>query len=328
MVLLDGTLSSLEPGHETSVGLIYRMLSAADDASLYYEPGLQWLGWRRAPELMAGVGINRQIKRAYASLARRYVPGDRIYLVGYSRGAYAVRALAGMIDRVGLLRADALNPWTLDRAYEHYRGDPTRAEARSFAARLCHLGTAIEAVAVFDTVRAVGIRWPVLWRLFPKVHAFRSHRLGRHVKRGFHALALNETRQAFRPDLWRTHGARTLTVEQVWFRGAHADVGGQTSGDPRFRPLANVPLRWMLGRLEANGLPLPPDWASRFPADPTGPSVGTWRGFGGWFLARRRRTVGADASERIHPTALPYAPRGAAVPAWEAAAGAEEEAAV
>jgi uncharacterized protein (DUF2235 family) len=71
--------------------------------TLYYEPGIQWRGFRRAHEVVAGVGINRQIRRAYLFLARNYQPGDRVVLMGYSRGAYAVRSLAGLIDRMGLL---------------------------------------------------------------------------------------------------------------------------------------------------------------------------------------------------------------------------------
>lgn len=309
VILLDGTMSSLEPGYETSIGLIYKMLAEAGEGSLYYEPGIQWRGWRHADEVMAGVGINRQIRRAYAFLARHYHPGDRIYLMGYSRGAYAARALAGLIDRVGLLRADVATPETVDAAYAYYRDDPTRPEVRSFAARLCHPGAAIEAIGVFDTVQAVGIRWPVAWRLFPHVHAFRSHRLGRAVRHGFHALALDETRLAFAPEMWRTRGARTASVQQVWFRGSHPDLGGHLRGVEASRPLANVPLTWMLERMASVGMALPRGWRDRFPADATAPSVGTWRGWGPLFLARRRRVVGADPSESVHPSAAADLPR-------------------
>ncbi len=303
MVLLDGTLSTLEPGFETSIGLCYRMLEADTSHSIYYEPGIEWRGWRHVAEVMAGVGINLQIRRAYAFLARRYQPGDRIYLMGYSRGAYAVRALAGMIDRVGLLRAEHSLDAHVQEAYDHYREDPTTPAARSFAARYCHTRVRIAAVGVFDTVQAVGIRWPVLWRLFPEVHAFRSHRLGLSVERGFHAMALDETRNAYALDRWRTHGSRTASVEQVWFRGSHGDVGGHLGGRAASRSLANVSLRWLLGRMEASGLDLPPGWRDRFPADPDAPSVGNWRGFGWVFLSRARRAVGRDASESVHPSA-------------------------
>ena len=303
VVLLDGTMASLQPGQETSIGLMHRLLDARTRHGLHYEAGIEWGGWRRAPEVMAGVGINARIRRAYLWLARRWRPGDAIFLVGYSRGAYAARALAGMIDRVGLLRPEHADEATVLAAYDHYREDPLAAPARSFAHHRCHASAPIAAVAVFDTVQAVGIRWPLLWRLFPRVHAFRSHRLGRSVARGFHAMALDETRRAWALERWRTHGARTASVEQVWFRGTHADVGGQVGLRPEARGLANVPLLWMLGRLEAAGLALPPGWEAEFAADPSAPSVGNWRGFGPLFVSRRRRRVGLDPSERVHPSA-------------------------
>lgn len=189
------------------------------------------------------------------------------------------------------------------RAYGHYRDAPLHPRARRFAAQHCHSGTKITAVGVLDTVQAVGIRWPVLWRVFPKVHAFRSHRLGQSVQYGFHAMALDETRKAYALDRWRTRGARTETVEQVWFRGTHGDLGGQLNGRHSGRPLANVPLVWLLSRLQDVGLDLPDDWRDHFPTDHDAPSVGNWRGFGPVFLARSRRTVGEDPSEWIHSSA-------------------------
>ena len=302
-MLLDGTMSSLDPGAETSVGLMWKLLDLETPHETYYEPGIEWRGWRHVAEVMAGVGINQQIRRAYLYLAIRWRPGDRIYLVGYSRGAYAARALAGMIDRVGLLAPEHAGEARVLEAYRHYRDDPVHRDARSFAARYCHDAAPIAAVAVFDTVQAVGIRWPLLWRLFPEVHAFRSHRLGRSVARGFHAMALDETRAAYALDRWRTHGDRTASVEQVWFRGTHGDVGGHLNGRAASRPLANVALVWMLGRLVGAGLALPKGWRERFPADAEAPSAGNWRGWGAVFLTRRRRRTGVDASERVHPTA-------------------------
>lgn len=296
-------MSSLEPGRETTIGLIWKMLEAEGHDCLYYEPGIEWRGLRHAPEVMAGVGINRQIRRAYTFLAQGYVPGDKVFLLGYSRGAYGVRALAGLIDRVGLLRADTVTDYRVQVAYDHYREGPSTPQARSFSARNCHPAAKITAIGVFDTVQAVGIRWPILWRLFPHVHSFRSHRLGTVVEHGFHAMALDETRNAFTLDRWRTHGRRTATVEQVWFRGSHADVGGQLNGRNWARPLSNVSANWMLERLDSVGLVLPKGWRDHFPADPEARSIGDWRGFGPIFLSRSKRRVGLDPSEAVHPSA-------------------------
>ena len=100
-------------------------------------------------------------------------------------------------------------------------------------------------------------------------------------------------------------------MEQIWFKGAHGDIGGQIGDFAVARPLANIPLVWMLERSEALGLALPEGWRGRFPCDPGAPMVGTWRSWGKWFLWRRRRMVGRDRSERLHPSAI-----GTAGPRW------------
>jgi uncharacterized protein (DUF2235 family) len=90
VIILDGTMSSLEPGRETNAGLIFRLLTEAGQSAqrtVYYEQGLQWEGWRRVINVAQGKGLSRQIRRAYGWLASHYRPGDRIFLFGYSRGA-------------------------------------------------------------------------------------------------------------------------------------------------------------------------------------------------------------------------------------------------
>ncbi|MCV6596639.1 MAG: DUF2235 domain-containing protein [Mangrovicoccus sp.] len=305
VVILDGTMSRLEPGHETNAGLIYKLLKSGQhkDLSLYYEAGLQWRTWREGWDMFRGRGLNAQIQRAYGFLASNYRPGDRIWLFGYSRGAFAVRSLAGLIDRVGLLRSKFATERHVQFAYRHYRCDPHGQASRAFARRYCYIHTEIEMVGVFDTVKALGLRLPVLWRLTEAAHAFHSHHLGHKIRHGYQALALDETRAAFAPELWSATQDLPGHVEQVWFRGTHGDIGGQLSGQLAARPLANIPLAWMLGRAEMLGLKLPEGWRGRFPCDASAPSSGSWRGWSRLFLLRGRRKPGGDPSERIHPTA-------------------------
>ena len=303
VIILDGTMSSLEEGFETNAGRTFRLLSemAPNKAvSLKYEAGIQWQGIRRAIDVMAGVGINRQIRRAYGFIASRYRPGDKIFLIGYSRGAYAVRSLAGVIDRVGLLRADCATERNVRQAYRHYRMDPDSLVAQSFRAVHCHEDAPVEMVGVWDTVRALGFRAPVLWRFSPVEHAFHSHALGSTVRHGFQALALNETRKAFAPVLWDSDPNFKGMLKQVWFAGTHGDVGGHLTGYEPARPLSNIPLVWMLEQAEMCGLPLPEGWRERYMRDADAPSVGTFRGWGKLFLQRRARTLGHDPSEALH----------------------------
>ena len=313
-------MSSLNPGCETNIGLTYRLLSEeAEDQDLrvYYEPGIQWRGFWRAHEVIAGIGINRQIRRAYLFLARNYQPGDRIMLMGFSRGAYAVRSLAGLIDRMGLLRPAQISEESLARVYELYRTAPNSAEARSLKATLCRPETPIAFIGVFDTVRALGVRWPILWRFTGEAHPYHDHTLGEATAVGRHALAMHETRDAYAPVLWdvpetrlcETAGQAACDIVQMWFRGTHADVGGQLNGRHASRPLANISLVWMLGEAEAAGLPLPQDWRARYVTDPAAPSVGSFAGWSKIFLDRSRRPVGRDPSEVIHPSARAAAER-------------------
>ncbi|WP_439655607.1 DUF2235 domain-containing protein [Sulfitobacter aquimarinus] len=303
LVILDGTMSSLNRGYETNAGLTYLLAQEmGSQISIYYEPGLQWNDWRSFHAVASGRGINRQIKRAYGYLASRYRQGDRIYLIGYSRGAYAVRSLAGIIDRVGLLaRADATER-NIRQAYRLYEKASSGPAVQAFKARHCRGEVPIEMIGVWDTVKSLGINAPIFWRLSVARYAFHNHELGKGVKRGCHALALDETRVMYRPVLWTSDPARPEQISQMWFRGSHGDVGGQLGGRHFARPLSNVPLVWMLEQAQAAGLPLPQGWQARFPQDATAPSIGMWAGWARLAVTRRKRVVGADPSEQVHPS--------------------------
>jgi uncharacterized protein (DUF2235 family) len=306
VIILDGTMSSLEDGYETNAGLTYKLLrevAGTQRMLVRYEPGIQWLDWRGTIDVIEGRGINRQIQRIFGLLASRYHAGDRIWLFGYSRGAYAIRALAGMIDLVGLLKPEAATVRNITQAYRHYHTDPGSVATRLFSQEHCHASVDIEMIGVWDTVKALGIRMPVLWRYSSVEHEFHSLILGSTVKRGYHALALDETRDAFAPVMWLSAPDFPGELIQMWFRGSHGDVGGQLGGFRPARPLSNIPLIWMLERAEAAGLALPEGWQERFPVDPRAPSVGTISGWGKLFLLRHRRVVGVDPSEQVHPSA-------------------------
>lgn len=318
VILLDGTLSTLDPGRETNIGLIYQLLRsqpASAHLSLYYEAGVQWHMWRDTANVAMGRGINRQIRRAYGWLASRYRPGDRIFLFGYSRGAYAVRSLAGLIDQVGLLNSTHATERNVRLAYRYYQRGGTSEFIPVFRRKYCREAVEIEMIGIFDTVKALGVRLPFLWMWTEPQHEFHNHALSPVVRHGFHALAHDESRAAFFPFLWETtNGDWQGRVEQVWFRGTHGDVGGQLGGVETARPLSNLPLVWMLDNAGRCGLSLPAAWRELFPTDPDAPSVGTWRGWGKAFVLRARREIGRDPSERIHSSVRQHARM--QLPAW------------
>jgi uncharacterized protein (DUF2235 family) len=303
VIILDGTMSSLKAGRETNAGLTFKLLSEVSktaNITVHYEAGIQWRDWKSTWDVMTGKGINRQIERAYGVLATRYRDGDEIILVGYSRGAYAVRSLAGVVDMVGLVRHDCATVRMIRQAYRHYRAGATSEAAVAFRKHYCQPNVAIEAVAVWDTVKALGFRLPIVWRWASTSHNHHNHKLGPHIRNGFHALAMDERRLAYAPVMWECIDDWQGHMEQVWFRGNHADVGGQVWEHPDARPLANIPLVWMLEQLSMCGVPLPDGWKIRFPQDVTAPSLGNWHGWSKIFLSRRNRPIGQDRSERVH----------------------------
>jgi uncharacterized protein (DUF2235 family) len=303
---VDGTLSTLAPGRETHAGRVYKLLTEGGPRAaqvVTYHPGVQGRGWRKWLNAATGEGVNEAILHGYAALAARWRPGDRIYLFGYSRGAYAVRSLAGLIDRVGLVRVERSAERRIRRAFRYYAAGEIGERAEAFRRRHCHPAVEIEAVCCWDTVKALGLPLPVLSRLGARAVDFHDDRLGGHIRAGFHALALDETRTAFAPVLWRRAPGWSGELEQVWFPGAHADVGGDVGGAPDAAPLANLSLRWMLERAQARGLALPPDWRARFPVDPAAPMQGARKGLARLFLLRRPRAVDAGDACALHPCA-------------------------
>ena len=301
VVIMDGTMSSVCPGLESNAGLTYKLLSEmGNTVSVHYEAGLQCPNLLKAHGVLMGRGFNHQIRSAYSYLASRYRPGDKIFLFGFSRGAYAVRSLAGIVDMIGLLRSDHATERNIRTAYRHYECTQRSSGAIAFCKTYCHDKVEIEMIGVWDTVKSLGINAPVLWRLSTARNAFHNHQLGASVKHGYQALAYNENRVAYSPVMWDSEPDWPGHVEQMWFRGSHADIGGQVGRYKESRPLSNISLVWILEKAESCGLPLPSGWRARYPQDANAPSTGTWRGLAGLFIMRKKRNTCIDSSEDIH----------------------------
>lgn len=312
VILLDGTFASLDDGRRSSVGRIHSLLRSKQAEigkkrlNIHYAPGQEWDSWRTLPDLMMGNGLTTKIINAYGWLARHYHPGDQIYLLGYSRGAFAIRSLAGMIGRIGLLRPEFATRRNIALAWRYYSEGGNEKSIGIFRRRRGQPNVPIQMIGCFDTVMALGIRLPLLWAMTEPRFRFHDTHLGEDVAHGFQALALDETRAAFAPVLW-DDSSKAKHIEQMWFRGAHADIGGQLSGLEVARPLANIPLVWMLESAESVGLPLPEGWHEQFACDATAPSVGNWRSWGKAFLSRSPRLAGQNATEALHRSVpLPY----------------------
>jgi len=208
-----------------------------------------------------GRGIFQNVSDCYEFLIHNFDPGDRIYLFGFSRGAYTARSLAGLIRNSGILKRGQESH--RDEAIALYRDyDPATApdgplSVKFRAARSHEPG--IEFIGVWDTVGALGI--PGLdgrFRLLKGLDwQFHDVKLSRVVKNAFHALAIHEHRAEFMPTLWekqppwekQTAPPAQQVLEQMWFSGAHSDVGG---GYPE-TGLSDVALEWMVGKAQDPG---------------------------------------------------------------------------
>ena len=206
-----------------------------------------------------GLGIDSNIRDAYKFIIWNYEPGDQLYFFGFSRGAYTVRSLAGLIRNCGVIKPEFLH--LVDEAYHLYRdrsklthpdSDLMKAFKRSYG--IDELETIMKFVGVWDTVGALGI--PL--KLFGganKKYQFHDVTLSSQVQYAYHALSVDERRKIFGPTLWeisdkaiKTPGLQTC--EQVWFPGVHSNIGGgyEDSG------LSDITLQWMIDKAKDTGL--------------------------------------------------------------------------
>lgn len=303
IVIIDGTQSRLGENEETNAGILYKLLREVhkpEDGTLWYHPGIQGHGFWNWVTIASGWGINQAIFDGYAQLAENYNPGDKIYLFGFSRGAYAVRSISGMIGTVGLLRCHNATKDKLQFAFRLYESQASPAARSTFRSIHCHDTTTIEMIGVWDTVKALGLPYPILTYLAPMATEFHSTNISEPVKSGYQALALDEDRTAYRPVIWDVEPGWQGHLEQVWFKGAHADIGGHVWKYPKSRKLSNIPLIWMGENAEKHGLNLPTGWQARFPTDANAPMVGARAGIGKFFLLRTTRRQGEKPFEYMH----------------------------
>jgi hypothetical protein len=195
-------------------------------------------------------------------IAQNYVPGDEIYLFGFSRGAFTARSIVGLISAVGLLKRWSLK--YVGKAWKYFREHDRPHSPAHFVAEYpgaeVHEDVRIAFLGVWDTVGALGIPGHLFEKVNARLYGFYDTSLCPIVKRAYHALAIDEHRDSFVPTLWTGAIPETCEeVEQVWFAGAHADVGGGYDT----RKLADIPLRWMADKARAAGLVLDQDMLPR-----------------------------------------------------------------
>lgn len=202
-----------------------------------------------------GKGLDDNLFAAYRFLVLNYEPGDEIYLFGFSRGAYTARSLGGMIRKCGILGLKWAERYI--EALDLYRnGDhPDAAAPSRFRQNFCSNGgeaIPIQFIGVWDTVGALGIPVAGFRRLTAGKYQFHDVELSGSVRNAFHALAIDEFRAPFRDARWAYKPKPGQRVEQMWFCGAHSDVGGGYARDEW--GLADIAFQWMKDMAASAGL--------------------------------------------------------------------------
>jgi len=170
-----------------------------------------------------GEGIDELILQAYVNLVTNYVPGDKIYVFGFSRGSVAARALTGLISRSGLL----LNEHSplIAEAWHYFLGDKRAGSYQEQKPQATHKNVAIEFLGVWDTVYGIDPKLALRKSAFTQLR-FKNFNLDRSVKVGVHILSVDDTRKFFWPMPWDQISDPQQKMEQIWMPGVHSDIGG------------------------------------------------------------------------------------------------------
>ncbi|MEO7262028.1 MAG: DUF2235 domain-containing protein [Jatrophihabitantaceae bacterium] len=276
IVCLDGTGNQLKAHHSSNVVKLYQLLDLADPSLQvgYYDPGVGTFSaqgaWtpmaQRTTKLLGlavGYGMRQNLGEAYSWLMSHYEEGDRLFLFGFSRGAYTARALAGMLKWLGLLRPGAENLvpyavklYTTNGEYDNNHWADVHDFGGSFSRKIAgRTGVPVDFIGLWDSVKAAGIlRWDPHWPDTVKLSN------AKHVR---HAVSIDEIRRPYHEYLIVTGDKPGHPVlDETWFAGVHSDVGGgfraaEVTVDGKRRPgplLSNIALKWMVDGARADGL--------------------------------------------------------------------------
>ena len=322
ILLSDGTGNSRGKVHRTNVWRTYEALDLVDPAELphprqfaFYDDGVGTSSFKPLAVLGGafGYGMARNVRDLYEFLCRTYRDGDRIFAFGFSRGAFTIRVLLGLICNQGLVtyRGNEAELQRLSKAaFRAYRREQYKLPWLNWLElpRLFRDGIVdvwarlrghtryasvakkrmvdIHFVGVWDTVAAYGMPIDELAIFINKVVwplDMPNFALDSRVLRAAHALALDDERHTFHPKLWNPDPGR---IQQIWFAGMHSDVGG---GYPD-TGLAHVSLNWMLSEADAAGLRLLPTLREKQQAlaDENGPMNDSRRGLAGYYRYKPR----------------------------------------
>ncbi len=323
VLLSDGTGQRGGVGYETNVWRLYHALEHDQDQMRCYDDGVgsQDFVLFKALGSAVGVGLSRNVRDLYTFLVRNYEAGDQLYLFGFSRGAFTVRLLAGLIARCGILdiqhsaiRSERDLQRLVRTAYCSYRKsyffpafvDKFRAE---YGRKDIPDVVPIRFLGVWDTVDAIGVPFDEMREAIDKVlrYSFRDLLLHPAVETGCHAVSIDDERRTFHPMMWDERLEKSDRIQQAWFAGVHSNVGG---GYPKGQ-MALVTLKWMMDWAIAAGLKVQPDQLEQIGqgADVQGQLYDSRRALAAYYryLPRDMEQIRRDYTDdllNLHPSAL------------------------
>jgi uncharacterized protein (DUF2235 family) len=253
--------------HPTNVTKVARAVCprARDGTSqvVYYNDGIGTSGpLDRVTGGAFGRGIEANIRNLYRFIVYNYEPGDELYLFGFSRGAFTVRSLAGFMNKVGLIEKD--DDYYVPEIYACYENSKSAGSPEWVKAFHNVSGTRpcppIRFVGVWDTVGALGAPG-LLGQVFNK-NKYKYHDVGLNpaIQNAVQALAIDERRKPFAPDIWMRPAGWSGQLVQAWFAGVHSNVGGGYAPDG----LANEALHWVVEQAEHLGLEVDGTYLTHF----------------------------------------------------------------
>ncbi|MBY6016836.1 DUF2235 domain-containing protein [Ferrimonas balearica] len=303
VICADGTWNGPEPDSQldtaTNVLKLARAIAPFDDHGRAQVVFYDWGVGSDCQPITGGAfgrGLDKNVQDCYRFIVQNYEPGDHLYLFGFSRGAYTVRSLAGMLYNCGVLQR--IHAHRIPDAFELYKDrniHPQDPQSMLFRAHYAvNEEVRVRFIGAFDTVGALGVPLRMLGWLNEK-HLFHDTELGPNVEIARHALALDERRQDFVPALWQA--SPIVDLKQVWFAGVHSDIGGGYHREPGSGRLSDIPLGWMAREAQLAGLEVESHLFAQLDEDPLAPRHEEYDGFYR-LLGEHQRTLAPE--HRVH----------------------------
>lgn len=251
IICLDGTGNHFNHESSNIVTLTRVLIKSSNKQMVYYDPGVGTLSdpnfhtpLFKAISIYAGLafgrGIINNVEKAYLFLMETYKDGDKIFIFGFSRGAYTARVLAGLIHGCGLLDKSHKN--LLPHALNIYKKTKLDFEILNKFKKTFSRKCQVELLGLWDTVSSIG------WFYNPRFFPFTTN--NQSVRAVRHALSIDEKRILFRPLFWGNKFLNQQDVKECWFPGMHSDIGGgyleNESG------LSKLSLKWMIQEIRSN----------------------------------------------------------------------------